>query len=90
MPDAIVANDDTEIVIVEGLYILHQMKPTWHKIQSLLDFGIFLSISESLCRRRLVDRKVIDLGGEKRINPPWIDICLRAPLDGNMSAYPLD
>ena len=57
--DAILANDETEIVIVEGLYVLHQMKPTWCKVRDHLHFGIFLTISESLSRRRLIDRKVL-------------------------------
>lgn len=58
MADAIVAKDETEIVIVEGLYVLHQMKPMWCKVREHIDFGIFLSISESLSRQRLVNRKI--------------------------------
>jgi len=59
--DAICIDEQAEVVIVEGNYLLLEEHP-WNKVRPLLDASVFLDVDLETSMRRVVNRHVEQLG----------------------------
>lgn len=59
--DDIIVNEDTEIIIIEGNYLLLDIEP-WNQLKSLLDYHIYIDCPLDKLRSRVIKRHMAALG----------------------------